>query len=108
MYYVYILSNNYNTVLYIGVTNDIERRVREHKSLLIPWFTQRYNITKLVYYEESSSVNDAIAREKQLKWRSKIKKVNLVKESNPKFEDISLDYLWDPSTPLHSGQDDAK
>lgn len=60
-----------------------------------------------MYYEEAQSNSDAIAREKQLKWRSKIKKVNLIKESNLNFEDISLESLWDPSIPLRSTQDDV-
>ena len=83
MYYVYIMTNYYNTVFYIGVTNNLERRIWEHKSLSIPWFTQKYNITKLIYFEESQSKNDAIAREKQLKWWSRIKKLSLIKSINP-------------------------
>lgn len=67
MYYVYILSNQTNTVLYIGVTNDLHRRLYEHKSGQINGFTQKYHIHKLVYFEEYTEVNYAIAREKQLK-----------------------------------------
>ena len=65
-YYTYILTNKYNEVLYIGVTNDLARRVAEHRSGMIPGFTQKYNCHKLVYYEEYSEVEMAIAREKQL------------------------------------------
>mgnify|MGYP002581593829 FL=1 len=63
-YYVYILTNMLQSVLYIGVTNDIARRLREHKTHAIPGFTDRYNVTKLVYVEEYSQVEDAIRREK--------------------------------------------
>ena len=67
MYYIYILTNKNNTVLYTGITNNLERRIYEHKSKLIKWFTSKYNLTKLVYFEEYEDVNDAIRREKQLK-----------------------------------------
>lgn len=67
MYFVYILTNWNNRVMYIGMTNDLERRLSEHKNHLIPGFTQKYNVTKLVYYEITDDVNDAIAREKQIK-----------------------------------------
>ena len=74
-YYVYMLTNEYNNVLYIGVTNDLKRRVYEHQSGMIEGFTQKYNVHKLVWYECCHDVKDAIAREKQLKgWvRSKRK-----------------------------------
>lgn len=90
MYYVYILTNQYCTVFYIWVTNNLERRMAEHKSLTIPWFTKQYNITKLIYFEESQSRNDAIIREKQLKWWSRIKKINLIKWLNPELKDLTL------------------
>ena len=70
MYYVYILTNFNNKVLYIGVTNDLNRRIYEHKNKLIDGFTKKYNVNKLVYYEEYKDVNEAISREKQLKgWK---------------------------------------
>ena len=68
-YYVYILTNKYHTVLYIGVTNSLERRIYEHKNKLIYGFTKKYNVTKLVYYEEFTNVEDAIASEKKIKGR---------------------------------------
>lgn len=87
-YYVYIMSNTHNTTLYIGVTNDIERRVQEHKSGSISGFTQKYCCDKLVYYEEYSDINEAIEREKKLKkWRRE-KKDWLIKTMNPDLKDL--------------------
>ena len=88
-YYVYILTNTYNTVLYIGVTNNLERRVLEHKSGLIKEFTQKYNLHKLVYYEQTSNVNSAIAREKQLKGLTRAKKNAIIDSFNPEWRDLS-------------------
>jgi len=94
-YYVYILSNQKNTTLYIGVTNDLERRIREHKTKTNPGFTSRYNITKLVYFEEFSHVEEAIAREKQLKNWHREWKENLIKSVNHHWEDLSAS--WEQS-----------
>ena len=92
-YYTYIMSSQNNTALYIGVTNDINRRVQEHRSKSIPGFTQRYNCCKLVYYERYSDINQAIEREKQLKkWRRE-KKDWLIKTLNPEFKDLYEDVL---------------
>ncbi|HVN56267.1 MAG TPA: GIY-YIG nuclease family protein [Anaerolineaceae bacterium] len=82
-YYVYILTNPYNTVLYVGITNDLRRRVYEHKEKLVPGFTTRYNVNKLVYYEEGCDITQAIAREKQLKAGSRQKKLDLINRFNP-------------------------
>jgi len=102
-YYTYIMSNEYNTTLYIGMTDDLERRVAEHKSGLIPGFTQKYNCHKLVYYEEYSDVNQAIEREKQLKkWRRE-KKDALIDGVNGERRD-----LGDFSTPLRSARNDRE
>ena len=79
-YYVYIVSNEART-LYIGITNNLERRLYEHKNKLINGFTKKYNLTKLVYYETTIDVRDAIAREKQLKGWLRIKKITLIEES---------------------------
>ena len=87
-YYTYILTNKYNEVLYIGVTNDLARRVAEHRSGTIPGFTQKYNCHKLVYYEEYSEVEMAIAREKQLKGWSRAKKDSLIDSKNKEREDL--------------------
>ena len=71
MYFVYILTSNNNKALYVGITNDLVRRIYEHKQKIIDGFTKRYNVNKLVYFEQTSDVNSAISREKQLKsfWR---------------------------------------
>ena len=91
MYFVYILSNNFNNVLYIGVTNDLQRRVYEHKNKLVEGFTEKYNVDKLVYYEATESIETAILREKQLKkWRRE-KKITLIEHINPKWLDLSVD-----------------
>jgi putative endonuclease len=90
-YYVYIMTNKSRT-LYTGVTNNLERRVDEHKSKTIPGFTARYNITQLVYYEEGDDVNVAIAREKQIKGWLRAKKIALIESINPEWHDLSEDW----------------
>lgn len=87
MYFVYILTNKNNTSLYIGVTDDLKRRVYEHKSEQIEGFTKRYHIHKLVYFEEYSDINEAIAREKQLKKWTRSKKNHLIETKNPYWEE---------------------
>ena len=87
-YYVYIMSNKRNTVLYVGVTNDIERRVAEHKNHLLPGFTARYNVDKCVYVEDCGSIEDAIAREKQLKGWTRAKKIALIEQLNPNWDNL--------------------
>ena len=86
--YVYIVANN-SGITYIGITNDIFRRVDEHKSGKFPGFSTRYKTTKLVFYEEHQYVYDAIYREKQIKTWRKEKKRNLIKNQNPKWKDLS-------------------
>ena len=88
MYYVYILTNKTDKVMYIGVTNDIVRRVYEHRNHMIDGFTAKYNVTKLVYVESALDVRDAIQREKQLKGWTRAKKNALVETANPKWEDL--------------------
>ena len=91
-YYVYILTNWNNKVLYIGVTNELPRRIYEHKNHLVKGFTDKYNVTKLVHYEIVNDVNSAIAREKQLKkWRHE-KKVWLIEQDNSSWRDLSEDF----------------
>ncbi len=92
LYYVYIMTNVSRT-LYIGVTNDLERRVYEHKYKVMPGFTERYNIARLVYFEETPDVNSAIAREKQLKGWRRNKKIALIEAQNPTWEDIAASWF---------------
>lgn len=87
-YYIYILANKIDSTFYIGVTNDLSRRVFEHKNKSIPGFTSRYNLTKLVYYEQYSDIDDAIRREKQLKNWHREWKINLIKSQNPGLADL--------------------
>ena len=87
-YYVYLLTTRNNKVMYVGMTNDLRRRVYQHKKKLVPGFTQKYNVDKLVYYETTNDVRSAIAREKEIKkWRRE-KKNNLVITANPEWKDL--------------------
>jgi putative endonuclease len=89
-YYVYILTNWNNKVVYVGMTNDLERRIAEHKSKSVPGFTSRYNVKKLVYFEHTTDVLQAIAREKEIKkWRRE-KKNRLVESMNPAWKELPL------------------
>jgi putative endonuclease len=90
-YYVYILSNKSKTI-YTGVTNDLRRRLYEHKNKTVKGFTSKYNINKLVYYEESGDIKAAIAREKQLKGWLRIKKIQLIESQNPNWEDLTKNW----------------
>lgn len=90
-YYIYILSNIAKT-LYIDVTNNLERRMHEHKNKLINGFTKRYSLTTLVYYETTTDIRDAICREKQLKGWLRCKKIALIEKHNPGWDDLSA--LW--------------
>jgi putative endonuclease len=87
-YYVYIMTNLSKT-LYVGVTSNLEQRVQQHKQKLIPGFTAKYNITQLIYYEETSDVLTAIAREKTIKGWLRAKKIALIESANPKWLDLS-------------------
>jgi len=91
-YYVYIMSNKSGT-LYTGVTNDLERRIWEHKNHVIEGFTKRYNIKQLLYFESSDDVTAAIAREKQIKGMLRSKKIELIKTTNPQLKDLSQDWF---------------
>lgn len=91
-YFVYMLTNWNDKVMYIGVTNNLERRLYEHKNELIDGFTKTYHVHKLVYFEETSDVNAALEREKQMKrWRRE-KKNALVETMNPTWRDLSEDW----------------
>ena len=87
-YFIYIMTNKYNTVLYIGVTNNLIRRCHEHKKQTIKGFTSKYNVHKLVYYETTTEIESAILREKQLKRWNRNKKEQLIKRQNPQWEDL--------------------
>ena len=92
-YYVYILTNWNNKVLYTGVTNDLVKRVYQHKNKLAEGFTKKYNLNKLVYFETTNDVTSAIAREKQIKGWLRTKKNELVESINPEWRDLSDDIL---------------
>jgi putative endonuclease len=88
-YYIYILTNINNKVLYIGVTNNLQKRIWEHKNKVVKGFTEKYNLNKLVYYEQTENIESAINREKQLKnWHRKWKD-DLIREFNPKWKDLA-------------------
>ena len=91
-YYVYILTNRKQGVLYTGVTNNLERRMYEHKNKRIPGFASKYNLKRLVYFEETIDVNAAIAREKQVKGWLRKKKVALIESQNPGWKDLSEEW----------------
>ncbi len=92
-YYVYILTNHHRNVLYTGVTNDLARRVYEHKNHMLPGFTTKYNIDMLVYFEKTGHAKEAISREKQIKGWSRVKKNALVESMNPNWSDLSTDWF---------------
>jgi putative endonuclease len=89
-YYVYIMASH-SRVIYIGMTNDLRRRVAQHQQKLIEGFTQRYNVTQLVHYEVTNDVHSALAREKELKGWRRSKKVALIEATNPQWHDLSGD-----------------
>jgi putative endonuclease len=87
-YYIYIMTNQHNKVLYTSVTNNLIRRIYEHKEKLVSGFTKRYNIDKLVYYEVFQDAYNAISREKQIKGGSRQKKIDLINRMNPDWKDL--------------------
>ena len=92
VYFVYILSNKWDTVLYVGMTNDLERRLWQHRNKVYQGFTSRYHVTKLVYFEVYQDAIEAIAREKQIKAGSRQKKIDLINSLNPEWKDLSEDW----------------
>jgi putative endonuclease len=88
-YFVYILASRRNGTLYVGVTNDLVRRISEHKSKVVPGFTRKYNVDKLVYFEEYASILEARARERALKRWDRAWKLALIEERNPQWRDLS-------------------
>lgn len=87
-YYVYIATNKTNRVLYTGVTNNLVKRIYEHKNKFVSSFTSKYKVDKLIYYEIFNDINEAISREKQIKAGSRTKKIKLIQSMNPNFEDL--------------------
>lgn len=92
MYYVYIMTNKYNSVVYTGVTNNLERRVYQHKNKLLEGFTKKYNADRLVYFEMTEDVKSAIEREKQIKGWTREKKNSLIEAVNPIWSDLSSEW----------------
>ena len=92
-YSVYIVTNKYNRVLYTGITNDLTRRIYEHKNKLIEGFTSKYNVNKLIYYEVFDEVTSAILREKQIKGGSRNNKIALINKLNPTWKDLYEEIL---------------
>ena len=90
-YYNYILTNDFNTLTYTGVTNDLKKRVWEHREKLVDGFTKKYNMSKLVYYETGENVSGAISREKQIKAGSRDSKNELINGFNPNWKDLYND-----------------
>lgn len=88
-FYVYIATNKGNTVLYTGITNNLLRRMFEHKNKIVKGFTEKYNIDKLVFYDTFDNPQEAIEAEKKIKGWLRIKKINLIKSKNPEFKDLT-------------------
>lgn len=91
-FYIYIMTNKWSTVFYTGITNDLERRVFEHKNKIFKGFTAKYETNRLVYYETYETAEEAILREKQIKAGSRQRKIDLIKNDNPYFEDLARDW----------------
>ena len=100
-YYVYILTNASRT-LYTGVTNNLERRVFEHKHKLVPGFPSKYHITRLVYFEVTQDIHAAISREKQIKGWLRAKKIALIESVNPEWKDLSVGWYKEGDSSLRS------
>ena len=98
-YYVYILASKRNGTLYIGVTNNLERRIYEHKANIIEGFTAKYNVHQLVYWEQTTDIYSALKREKQLKKWNRKWKLALIEKENPNWNDLSENWIPDQSLP---------
>ncbi len=90
LYFVYILTNKNNKVLYTGITSDLKKRLFQHKNKLVEGFTRKYNVSKLVYYQAFGDSQKAILKEKQIKGGPRAKKIRLIEEQNPNWEDLYL------------------
>ena len=96
-YYVYIVSNKKNGTLYIGVTNNLMRRIYEHKNGIIEGFTKKYNLNKLIYFDQTNDINSAILREKRLKKWNRTWKIQLIETLNPEWKDLSESFIQNDS-----------
>ena len=92
-YYVYILTNKKNGVLYIGMTSSLIKRIQEHREKLVKGFTEKYNIHKLIYYEQTEDISSALAREKSLKKWNRNWKIQLIEKENPNWEDLYFNII---------------
>ena len=106
-YFVYLMTNFERTVLYTGVSNSLERRVWQHKNDAFEGFTKKYKCANLVYLEEYSEIDQAIAREKQIKGWTRAKRNVLVSAANPGWRDLAADWYQAPEKVLRSAQDDT-
>jgi putative endonuclease len=97
LYFVYMLASGHYGTLYIGVTNDLEQRVYQHREGLIPGFTKKYGVNKLVWFERHGDIREAIAREKRLKRWRRDWKISLIEESNPRWADLSSSWFHNRS-----------
>jgi len=104
-FFVYILATRWNGTLYVGMTDDLSRRVWEHRAGSVPGFTKKYNCDRLVHFEEFHKVRDAIAREKQIKVWVRVKKNALIAMTNPEWNDLASD--WYGSFAVCAAQDDT-
>ena len=107
-FYVYIMSNEGHSVFYIGVTNNIKRRVLEHKAGEGSAFTSKYNLKSLLYYEQFDDINNAIKREKKLKNWHRDWKINLIKEKNREMKDLAHDWFAKGQIRIHKNGTDAE
>ena len=103
-YYVYLMASR-SGVLYVGITNDLERRVFEHRSKLVPGFTAEYEVDRLIYFESTSNVLAAIEREKQIKGWRRSRKIALIETLNPAWRDLSLDWAIEGEIPRPSASE---
>jgi len=104
-YYVYIMTNKGRTVLYVGMTNSLTRRVSQHRRGEVEGFTERYNVNRLVFYEQYNDVRDAIAREKQLKGWTRKKRERLISKMNPEWTDLAVTVLEMEDAPSRQWRD---
>jgi putative endonuclease len=106
-YFVYVLASKPNGTLYVGVTNDLIRRVQEHREGLVPGFTKRHGVKLLAYFEAHADINEAILREKRIKRWLRKWKLALIEQQNPQWRDLWLDLTAGPPPPCHPGKAEA-